>query len=58
MKLMGQTDYPVSVSEVSKSYGDLTVFKGASMSIARGEKVCFVGRNGEGKIYHAQSGLG
>jgi len=51
-------DYPVSVSEVSKSYGDLTVFKGASMSIARGEKVCFVGRNGEGKSTMLKAVLG
>jgi ATP-binding cassette subfamily F protein 3 len=42
-------DYPVTVKEVSKSYGDHIVFKDASMSVARGEKVCFVGRNGEGK---------
>ncbi|MCT4628965.1 ABC-F family ATP-binding cassette domain-containing protein [Winogradskyella sp.] len=42
-------DYPVTVKEVSKSYGDHVVFKDASMSVARGEKVCFVGRNGEGK---------
>ncbi|WP_459213091.1 ABC-F family ATP-binding cassette domain-containing protein [Aquimarina rhabdastrellae] len=42
-------DYPVTAKEVSKSYGDQVVFKNASMSIARGEKVCFVGRNGEGK---------
>jgi len=42
-------DYPVTVKDVSKSYGDHVVFKNANMSIARGEKVCFVGRNGEGK---------
>ena len=42
-------EYPVTVNDVSKSYGDLQVFKGANMSIARGEKVSFVGRNGEGK---------
>lgn len=42
-------DYPISVIDVSKSYGDLVVFKDANMSIARGEKVSFVGRNGEGK---------
>lgn len=42
-------DYPVTVKEVTKSYGDLEVFKDASFSIARGEKVTFVGRNGEGK---------
>lgn len=42
-------DYPVTVKDVSKSYGDHVVFKHANMSIARGEKVSFVGRNGEGK---------
>ena len=42
-------DYPITVKDVSKSYGDQTVFKNASMSISRGEKVSFVGRNGEGK---------
>lgn len=42
-------DYPVKVLDMSKTYGDLTVFKEASFSIARGEKVSFVGRNGEGK---------
>ena len=42
-------DYPVKVDEVSKKYGDKVVFKNANMSIARGEKVSFVGRNGEGK---------
>lgn len=41
--------YPVVVNELSKSYGDHTVFKDASMVIERGEKVAFVGRNGEGK---------
>tara|TARA_B100000795_G_scaffold255669_1_gene227483 strand:+ start:802 stop:2433 length:1632 start_codon:yes stop_codon:yes gene_type:complete len=42
-------DYPVVASELSKSYGDHTVFKSTNLSIARGEKVSFVGRNGEGK---------
>lgn len=42
-------DYPVTVKDVSKSYGDEVVFKNANMSISRGEKVSFVGRNGEGK---------
>ncbi len=42
-------DYPVKVDGLTKKYGDLTVFKDASFSIARGEKVSFVGRNGEGK---------
>lgn len=42
-------DYPVQVEALSKSYGDNRVFKDASFSISRGEKVSFVGRNGEGK---------
>ncbi|CAA0202268.1 ABC-F family ATP-binding cassette domain-containing protein [Tenacibaculum maritimum] len=42
-------DYPVRVDNLTKKYGNLTVFKEASFAIARGEKVSFVGRNGEGK---------
>lgn len=42
-------DYPVTVDGLSKSYGDHVVFKDANLSIKRGEKVAFVGRNGEGK---------
>ncbi len=42
-------DYPITASGLSKSYSELVVFKDANMSISRGEKVCFVGRNGEGK---------
>ncbi|HOO84620.1 MAG TPA: ABC-F family ATP-binding cassette domain-containing protein [Prolixibacteraceae bacterium] len=41
--------YPVIVNEVSKSYDNHLVFKNASLTIERGEKVAFVGRNGEGK---------
>jgi ATP-binding cassette subfamily F protein 3 len=41
--------YPVTAEEVSKKYGDHLVFKKASFSIQRGEKVAFVGKNGEGK---------
>jgi ATP-binding cassette subfamily F protein 3 len=51
-------DYPVTVKDVSKSYGVHTVFKEANMSIARGEKVCFVGRNGEGKSTMIKAILG
>ncbi len=42
-------NYPVVVSEMSKSYGDHVVFKDASLTIERGQKVAFVGKNGEGK---------
>jgi len=42
-------DYPVMVKDLSKSYDDHVVFKDANMTIERGEKVSFVGRNGEGK---------
>ncbi|KXK38248.1 MAG: ABC-F family ATP-binding cassette domain-containing protein [Saprospiraceae bacterium] len=42
-------DYPVIVQELSKRYGDHVVFNDASMTIERGQKVAFVGRNGEGK---------
>ncbi|PCI34968.1 MAG: glycosyl transferase family 2, partial [Flavobacteriaceae bacterium] len=41
-------DYPVKVEGMTKKYGDQIIFKDASFSIARGEKVSFVGRNGEG----------
>ncbi|HET6559691.1 MAG TPA: ABC-F family ATP-binding cassette domain-containing protein [Prolixibacteraceae bacterium] len=42
-------NYPVIVEELAKSYGDHLVFKNASLTIERGEKVAFVGKNGEGK---------
>jgi ATP-binding cassette subfamily F protein 3 len=42
-------NYPVIVENVTKSYGDHLVFKDASLTIERGEKIAFVGRNGEGK---------
>lgn len=51
-------DYPVSVKEVSKSYDEKVVFKDANMVIARGEKVSFVGRNGEGKSTMIKAILG
>jgi ATP-binding cassette subfamily F protein 3 len=41
--------YPVIVKELSKSYGDHVVFENANMVIERGQKVAFVGKNGEGK---------
>lgn len=42
-------DYPVVAKDFSKSYGEQVIFQNVNMSIARGEKVSFVGRNGEGK---------
>ncbi|MDD2985881.1 ABC-F family ATP-binding cassette domain-containing protein [Flavobacterium sp.] len=41
--------YPVIVKELHKSYGEHVVFKDANIVIERGEKVAFVGKNGEGK---------
>lgn len=41
--------YPVVVNELSKSYGNHVVFKDANLVIERGQKVAFVGKNGEGK---------
>ncbi|ELR68070.1 ABC transporter ATP-binding protein [Fulvivirga imtechensis AK7] len=42
-------NYPVIIEGLTKKYGDHTVFKDASMTIERGQKVAFVGKNGEGK---------
>ncbi|MCK9207467.1 MAG: ATP-binding cassette domain-containing protein, partial [Salinivirgaceae bacterium] len=42
-------NYPVIVDGVTKSYGNHLVFKDASLTIERGERVAFVGKNGEGK---------
>ncbi len=42
-------DYPVIADNVGKAYGDHQVFDNATFTIKRGEKVAFVGKNGEGK---------
>ena len=42
-------NYPVIADAVGKSYGDHLVFSNASFTIERGQKVAFVGKNGEGK---------
>ena len=42
-------NYPVIIDSMTKRYGDHVVFKDASLTIARGEKIAFVGKNGEGK---------
>lgn len=41
--------YPVIAENLSKSYGGHSVFSGVNMTIKRGEKVAFVGKNGSGK---------
>jgi len=51
-------DYPITAEGLSKSYGDHVVFKDANLSISRGEKVSFVGRNGEGKSTMIKAILG
>ncbi len=42
-------DFPLICKEVSKSYGNHLIFSNVDLSIRRGEKVAFVGKNGEGK---------
>lgn len=51
-------DYPVRVEGLFKSYGKQVVFKNVDFSISRGEKVSFVGRNGEGKSTMIKAILG
>ena len=41
--------YPVIMEGVGKAFGEKRVFSGATLTIERGDKVAFVGRNGEGK---------
>ena len=42
-------DYPVICDEVAKNYGEHLIFEDVTLTIKRGEKVAFVGKNGEGK---------
>lgn len=42
-------DYPIICDDVRKNYGSHTVFEHVTLTIKRGEKVAFVGKNGEGK---------
>ena len=42
-------NYPVTMDRVGKQYGEKTVFQNASLTIERGDKLAFVGKNGEGK---------
>lgn len=51
-------EHPITVRDVSKKYGEHVVFHQANMSIVRGEKVAFVGRNGEGKSTMIKAVLG
>ena len=42
-------NYPVTMEDVGKRYGDHRVFCGVNLTVERGNKIAFVGRNGEGK---------
>jgi ATP-binding cassette subfamily F protein 3 len=50
--------YPVILEGMTKKYGDHTVFADATLSIVRGERVAFVGKNGEGKSTMVKSIMG
>jgi len=50
--------YPVIAEDVAKSYDDNLIFSNASFSIERGEKVAFVGKNGEGKSTMIKATMG
>ena len=42
-------NFPLIMDDLAKSYGDHTVFSGVTLALERGERVAFVGKNGEGK---------
>ena len=50
--------YPVQCDSVGKSYGDKLIYSNANFTIERGDKVAFVGRNGEGKSTMVKSIMG
>jgi ATP-binding cassette subfamily F protein 3 len=50
--------YPVIAEGLTKRYGDHVVFQDASVTIARGEKVALVGKNGEGKSTFVKAIMG
>jgi len=51
-------NYPLIVKDLCKSYGNHVVFKDANLVVERGEKVAFVGKNGEGKSTMIKAILG
>lgn len=51
-------NYPLTVKDLCKSYGNHVVFKDANLVVERGEKVAFVGKNGEGKSTMIKAILG
>jgi ATP-binding cassette, subfamily F, member 3 len=51
-------NYPVIASDLGKKYGDHVVFQNASVTIARGEKIALVGKNGEGKSTFVKAIMG
>ncbi|MFN4945424.1 MAG: ABC-F family ATP-binding cassette domain-containing protein [Chryseotalea sp.] len=42
-------NYPVIISDFTKAYGEHVVLQDVNLTIARGEKIAFIGKNGEGK---------
>jgi ATP-binding cassette subfamily F protein 3 len=50
--------YPIVVEELTKKYGEHVVFNQANMVIERGQKVAFVGKNGEGKSTMVKAMMG
>lgn len=51
-------NYPVIAEDLTKRYGDHTVFANASVTISRGERVALVGKNGEGKSTFVKAIMG
>ncbi len=51
-------NYPVTAEQIGKCYGDKRIFANASFMIERGEKIAFVGKNGEGKSTLVKSIMG
>lgn len=51
-------NYPLTVEQVTKRYGDHLVFENTNLMIARGEKVALAGKNGEGKSTFVKCAMG